>query len=67
MVLTFPSLLAFTVAPLGDQERGGTPSLRGRALQYGGGDGGGGEKLSEAHPQLDHSGKRVKGEGSLVL
>lgn len=59
--LTSPCLPNSTVAPLGDQEWGGAPSLRGRALQCGGGDGGGGEELSQAHPQLDHGGKGVRG------
>lgn len=59
--LTSPCPPNFTVAPLGDQEWEGAPSLGGRALQCGGGDGGGGEELSQAHPQLDHGGKGVRG------
>lgn len=30
-------------------------------MQCGGGDGGGGEELSQAHPQLDHGGKGLRG------
>uniref|UniRef100_A0A5F4WGH7 Calcium/calmodulin dependent protein kinase kinase 1 n=1 Tax=Callithrix jacchus TaxID=9483 RepID=A0A5F4WGH7_CALJA len=51
------------VAPLGDQERGRAAALRGGALQRGGGDGGGGEELRQAHPQLDHGGKKGVAKG----
>lgn len=59
--LTLP-VLSSTVAPLGDQEWGGAPSLGRGALQHGGGDGGGGEELGQAHTQLDHGGKWMGAE-----
>lgn len=63
VALTLP-ILSSTVAPLGDQEWGGAPSLGGGALQHGGGDGGGGEELGQAHTQLDHGGKWMGAEGA---
>lgn len=63
VALTLP-ILSSTVAPLGDQEWGGAPSLGGGALQRGGGDGGGGEELGQAHTQLDHSGEWMGAEGA---
>lgn len=63
VTLTLPALRS-AVTPLGDQERGGAPSLGGGALQRGGGDRGGGQEFSQAHPQLDHSGKRMGAEGA---
>lgn len=63
VALSPPHLLGSAVTPLGDQAWRGTPPFRRGALQCGGGDGGGGEKLSQAHPQLDHCGKRVRGGG----
>ena len=63
VALTLPALCS-TVASLGDQEWGGAPSLGGGALHRGGGDRGGGEELSQAHPQLDHGGKRMGVEGA---
>lgn len=65
MTLALLYLLGSTVTPLGDQAWRGAPPFRGGALQCGGGDRGRGEELSQAHPQLDHCGKRVRDDGTL--